>query len=327
MVRFACTAYKKHHFITPQQFGRAITEQWRQESHSPEGFAQHIGQILVDQGVITEEQRSAILNDLILEPNISWERDTAFARSLSINKNAKQIISDYVGRKLVGYSNDTIFLAGASTIYYAFLGLIKHNATVSIRTINAAILAAYPSMQSSLDDVISIWEGSVDVNYGIINPAEHLHTPDSITQHAGFTPGRISCALMSVTGFNCFSGPLGNNEIARMIARQALISQTPVWILMDHTKILMNKSRKQLLFPDTIEWQAIRDKGNIELIVNCHPDMPSEQANLDITSREVVEIKNIMRANEQSEEDINSVVQYHEWTMRVRDMIDEVPYR
>jgi len=325
MDRFGYRATQKFKHLTKRDICAALTEQIRQEwKHN--GKADSLGKILMDMKRLTPEQLKNMLVAEIMEPNIDWGKETNFAKMLNIEKSAKQAIGEYIGMRIAGRpKGETIFLSNSSTIYYAFRGMVKYGAQVHVLTIHAAILAVYPSLKSNIRSVTTIWKGRVDLDNGLITPHD---LGDSKTKaELGFLDGKVPHALISATGFDSQYGPMAGNATAREVSRRALQSQTHTCVLIDHSKLIAGTSKHEpaLLFGEK-EWREIRNRGDIEVVVNCHPQMPQEQASFDIALRSRHEIEKIMSQQKSSKQMINNVVSYQDCVMRLRNIIKEVPF-
>ncbi len=159
----------KKRYINVDTLSDAIHIQLHQETER-NGDSDRIGKIMVDNQWLTNRQKDEILDELSMEPNILWGVDTWFAKSLRSNKKAKQQLGEYLGQEMASTPNSTYLIGGSSTLYYVFLGMVKHKVRAHVITINAAILAAYPSMTSSIQSVSIAWNGNVDVDHAIIVP-------------------------------------------------------------------------------------------------------------------------------------------------------------
>jgi hypothetical protein len=324
MIRFAYRAAKE--FNIPKKdvyaaISRQLKQEWRQN-----GEADPIGKICVDMNFLTDEQLERILESLVMEPNINWGEKTTFAKMLQDEKAAKQVLGEYVGRRLAEQpAGISVFLSNSSTIYYVFLGMVKHGANLEVLTIHAAVLAAYPAVESKIRNVRTIWKGRVDLDNALVEPTD-LSNP-TIKRELGFLQGDVTHAVISATGFDCQYGPMADNATAREVARIALQSDTHTCIVIDHTKVRRGTRMGEpaLLFRAK-EWKEIRERKDLEVIVNCHPQMPLEQAAFKPSSRSPSTIRDILLGKKVSKSMIDQVVKYHEWSMRVRDILTEVPF-
>jgi len=142
-----------------------------------------------------------------------------------------------------------------------------------------------------------------------------------------FLEGGVTHAVISATGFDYNHGPMATNATAREVARRALQSETHTCIVIDHTKTRGGTHRHEpsLLFHGN-EWNEIRERGDLEVIVTCHPKMPREQATLSPSLRSSSNIRDTLLGKKVSKSKIDQVVQYHEWSMRLRDILREVPF-
>lgn len=311
-------------YMTKQNLAEVIQEQWKQE-WANSGKSQLLGELSVNKGFMAKRDLDSLIETMLMEPNISWEEGATFSDSLHICKPEKQMIGEYVGKLMTREPDDiTIFLANSSTIYYAFLGIAKHRAKLHVLTIHAAVLAAYPSMKSQVKSVRTVWKGRVDVDNALIE-SDNLDDPRTKAELA-FFDGEITHSFLSPTGFDQTYGPMGTNRVAREVARRALQSGTRTFLLMDHTKIRTEtkKGSSELLFPQHDEWNNIRDHGNIGIIMNCHPAMPKALADREPSQRTEPDIKQAMSTADNAT--IREVLRYHQWSMRVRDMLTEVKY-
>ncbi|MHC4426001.1 MAG: sugar phosphate isomerase family [Planctomycetota bacterium] len=326
MSRFGYLAVEKFGYVTGKQLNVAFQEQWSQDCARPSEGSDPLGKILVDKGFLSREQRDEILEVMLMEPNISWGEETYFARTLQIEKGAKQALGDYVGKRLSEEpSGITIFLSNSSTIYYIFRGLVKHAANLNVLTIHAAILAAYPSVRSKIRSVRTIWNGRVDLDNALIEP-DDLNDPHTKAE-LGFLHGDVTHAVISATGFDCTYGPMADNATAREVARKALQSETHTCVIIDHTKVRVGtrKNQPSLLFRGN-EWKEIRDRGDLDVCVTCHPKMPAEQACLGPAQRSSAEIRRILQEGKVAQPVIDEVLRYQEWAMRLRAILREVPF-
>jgi len=323
MIRFGYRTAQTFN-LTQRDICNALAEQIRQEwKHN--GKADQLGKILLKMKRLTPEQLSTILGRILMEPNIDWGQETNFAKMLNIEKAAKQAIGEYIGKRISQRpKGESIFLGNSSTVYYAFRGMVKHRADVHVLTIHAAILTVYPSLKSKIRSVSSIWKGRVDLDDGLIEPPD-LNDPKTKSE-LDFLDAKVPHALISATGFDCNYGPMASNATAREVSRRALQSQTHTCILIDHSKILhgTDKSEPSLLFGEK-EWREIRNRKDVEIVVNCHPQMPNEQANFSIETRERYAIENIMSQQKTSSRIVDQVLAYQDSVFKLRDIITEVP--
>lgn len=326
MKRFCYRAVEEFGYIKKPSVFVALNEQIKQE-WKQNGQAEPVGEILVKKGLLTRDQLDNMLKTNLMEPNIRWGKETRFAKMLNIEKSAKQAIGCYIGKRVAGQPEGiTVFMGNSSTVYYAFRGMVKHKARVNVETIHAAILAAYPSFKSNIKSVSTVWKGHVDLDDALIEP------PDlgdlKIREGLGFLHGVATHAIISATGFDSHSGPMATHPAAREVSRLAMQSGTRTCVLIDHTKIRMGISETDpnLLF-EIEEWNEIRPRKHVEVIVNCHPNMPAKQASFKPAQREASEIRNELTNKKFKEEEIDRVVKYHNWTMRMRDILQEIPFR
>jgi len=132
MNRFGYRAAQEFGFLKKKSVYEALSKQLSQEWNQ-NGKADPIGKICVDMKLLTVEQLDRILESMIMEPNINWDEDTNFAKTLQIEKSAKQTLGDYVGRRIAEQpSGISIFMSNSSTIYYVFRGMVKHGASVEV---------------------------------------------------------------------------------------------------------------------------------------------------------------------------------------------------
>ena len=325
MNRIGYRAAKEFGYLTKKDVYAAMNKQLNQEWRR-NGKADPFGKICVDMKLLNTKQLNRILESSVMEPNINWDKDTNFARMLQIEKAAKQTLGDYIGASIAKQpSGISIFLSNSSTIYYVFLGMVKHKANVEVITIHAAVLAAYPSVESKIRNVRTTWKGRVDLDNALIEPAD-LGDP-AIKAELGFLEGGITHAVISATGFDSTYGPMATNATAREVARRVLQSRTHTCVVIDHTKLRINttKNESTLLFHGK-EWNDIRQRGDLELFVTCHPKMPKEQAALPPNLRSSSEIEKILSAENVSKSIITQVVQYNDWSSRLGDILKEVSF-
>ncbi len=325
MNRFGYRAAQEFGYLNKKAVYVALNEQLRQEWEQ-EGTADPLGKICLDKKLLTKEQLDTILESLMMEPNISWNEETTFAKMLKVEKDAKQALGEYVGKRISKQPDGiTIFLSNSSMIYYIFRGMVKYGASVNVVTIHAAILAIYPAIKSKIRSVKTIWKGRVDLDNALIEP-DNLSQPDTKAE-LGFLHGDVTHAVISATGFDSKYGPMADNATAREVARQALQSETHTCIVFDHTKARINtkKSEPSLLFRGN-EWNEIRNRGDLELIVTCHPEMPPEQASLQPELRSFAEIQKMLLAKNRSNALIDEVLLYCKWTTHLRDILCEIPF-
>lgn len=324
MSRFGYLAAEKYGFITRHQLNVAFQEQWRQDCNEPDKPSDPLGSILVDREFMSAKERDAILEDMLMEPGIDWGHKTNFAKMLNVEKPAKQAIGEYVGRRIAKRpKGETIFLSNSSTIYYAFRGMVKHGASVNVLTIHAAILAVYPSLESKIKSVGTIWKGHVDLDNALIEPPDlnDFRTKKELD----VLNANITHILISATGFDSACGPMADNSAAREVARRALQSETHTCILIDHTKVrcAADKHEPSLLFREK-EWSQIRGRGDVEVVTNCHPQMPQEQAVSDIGIRDTHAIRDILSQRNAPKRTIDKVLAYQQGVMQIRDIVTEV---
>ena len=294
MNRFCYRAVEEFGYIKRDSVAVALNEQIKQE-WTQNGQAEPVGEILVKKGLLTRDQLDNILEANLMEPNIRWGKETRFAKMLNIEKAAKQVIGNYVGERIIKQPEGiTVFMGNSSGVYYAFRGMVKHKARINVQTIHAAILAAYPSFKSNIQSVTTVWKGHVCLDDALIEP------PDlgdlRIREALGFLRGEATHAIISATGFDSHYGPMATHHVAREVSRLALQSGTHTCILIDHTKILMGtrETDPNLLFNIT-EWNKIRDRKRVEVIVNCHPDMPASQSSYKPAQRVEPNIRNELK--------------------------------
>lgn len=325
MNRIGYRAAKEFGFLTQKDVYDVMNSQMKQEWRG-NGKADPFGKICVDMKKLNAEQLNRILESSVMEPNIKWDKDTNFARMLQIEKAAKQTLGDYIGESIAKQpSGISVFLSNSSMIYYVFLGMVKHKANVEVITIHAAVLAAYPSVQSKIRNVRTTWKGRVDLDNALIEPSD-LNDPTTKAE-MGFLEGEVTHAVISATGFDCTYGPMATNATAREVARRVLQSSTHTCIVIDHSKLRIKtpKNEPSLLFHGK-EWNVIRQRGDLELFVTCHPKMPREQAALPHKLRSSSKIRDILSAKKVSTSIIDKVVKYNEWSMRLGDILKEVPF-
>lgn len=325
MARFGYIAVEKFKYLTKKNLYEALGKQLNQQ-FTKSGVSERLGKICVENNFMTQKQVDKVLEDMLMEPNISWGENTSFAKMLNIEKDAKQAIGEKVGQRISGRPpGETIFLANSSTIYYTFLGMVKYGAHVDVLTIHAAILAAYPSTTNRIKSVRPIWKGRVDLENALIEP-DNLDDPNTKAE-LNFLHGEATHAIISATGFDRTYGPMADNATAREVSRQALQSETKTCILIDHSKIRINtpENDPSLLF-STAEWNKIRDRGKVEVIVNCHPEMPKQQAVFEPRLRQTHKIKDAMLQQKINKAFIDDVLHYQEWSSRLGDILTEIPF-
>lgn len=323
MARFGYTVVREFRYATQKQVAKAITSQWQQEWRN-NGVSDRIGDILVKDQVLSQVQRDEVLKYMVMEPNISWGKGTIFGGHLSIHKAEKQLLGECVGALFAqeDYDDSTVFLSGSTTVYYCFRGLVKSGARVRVRTVNAAILSAYPSVESRIREVSTLWEGRVDLDNAIIAPVSPTAAADALPR----SMNGVTDALLSCVCYDSVYGPVISNETARLIARYLLASGKYVChFVVDHSKIRnggsKDKDDPKLLFRDVHEWREVRNTGNVSVIVDVHPGMPREKAAEGPSIRQTHEIRNLLEKASASEQEIRDVLDYQEWSIKVRDQI------
>lgn len=313
-------------YATKKNVAEALVAQVHQGFHG-NGTIELIGDILIRNQIITETQRDAILKEMTknksMEPDIIWDKDSIFNHNLSIHKTEKQLLGEYIGGIAAGSLGDTtIFLAGSTTLYYVFRGLVKSSAKVKVRTVNAAIISVYPSVESQIGEVSVIWDGNVDLNNAIITP--YFSEADKMLPMAlqGITHAMVSCI-----GFDSERGPIIENSTARVITEHLLKSNGnyECWFVIDHSKITNNwpEDAGLFLFHIKKDWDEIRGKGNVKIIVDVHPQMPSELARDEPSLRGELQIKNLLKNKNVPQKDIKEVIEYQRWSMKTRDIVEK----
>lgn len=324
MTHFGYRAAQEFGYLKKKDVYAALNTQLKQEWER-NGKADPLGKICLDMKLLTHKQLDTILETTLMEPNIDWGEKTNFAKMLNIEKVAKQTIGEYMGKRIAKRpKGETIFLSNSSTIYYVFRGMVKYGASVNVLTIHAAILAAYPSLDSKIRSVGIIWKGHVDLDNALIEPPD-LNDPRTKAE-LDFLQGGVPHALISATGFDSVFGPMAGNITAREVTRRVLQSQTHTCVLIDCSKIKVgtNKHEPALLFREK-EWRQIRDRGDVEVVINCHPQIPKEQANFKPSLRSKTEIRDIMSGQNASQSTIQEVLRYQEWSMSLGDILTEIP--
>lgn len=331
-LRFGNVAREKG-FIDKKQFFTAMSTQLSQEWGR--GKLRPLGQILVDDEAMTEQQRNDVVGSLAMEPRINWEPETDFAKKLEWQKVAKQAIGEFVGREFARNAhNATLFLGHSSSVYYAFRGLVKHSAQVSIITSNAAILAAYPAVKSSIKKVVTAWRGEVNVDTAMLEPHDRNDSKTMGVLEAELAKA-LAGAFISASGVDANLGPMALDGTARVVATKVMQSQTPTYILIDPSKARLNTERfhkRELLFQEQEEWRDIQNRKRVRVVTVCHRDLPQAQANLSVGLRSSTEIGKILAAskngdgNRYSPQKIKEVQDYCEWAKRMQETLDELPY-
>jgi hypothetical protein len=316
----------KRGFVSEEQLNIAVVDQLRQHK-AGDGVMDTLDKILFDKGFLTGKERDKVLEELLMEPDITWGQSTRFAKELRVQKAAKQAIGEYIGNRLAGEPSDsTVFLSNSSTLYYAFRGMLKYKADVNVLTTHAAVLSTYPSLRSRIRSVSTIWRGRVNLDIALIEPF-YLEEP-SVSKALGILSGDATYALISASAFDSTYGPMADNATEREVSRRALQSETHTCVLIDHTKIRVGTSKNEatLLFRAK-EWREIFGSGTMEIVVSRHPGLPDKLAHFPPSGRESVKMKRIMSEQNASKELIKEVLKYQDWSMRVRDVLTEVPFK
>ena len=321
MARFGCVAVDKK-YATDKQVVDAFSIQIQQEIDDRTHDPQLLGEIMLANKWLTKPQYNDIIGNVMMEPSINWVHDTEFSESLKRHKRAKQALGEYLGKMFAQrqYNGNGIVIGGGSTMYYCFLGLMKHHAQVNVYTMNAAILSAYTSVQSAVRKVTTVWQGEVDVgNAIVVPPLDDEHGMRLIDRYCSFV-------VLPARSFDPNRGPQFGVDAAKILARIAGKCNVSILFMIDHTKASVTNDTPATQFVyRKDEWDKMVQDKRVNVISTRHPKLPN---NVPIPKlRELDKIRETLIQQNLSKTEIKEVEEYVKWTRRLgtHGLLIEVP--
>jgi hypothetical protein len=229
-----------------------------------------LGDILVEMKLLTETQRSKVLDVLTMLPRIPVGTDTKFGVSLREFVTDKQAVGLYLAlnnRLIPDHAN--LFLADGSHTYYLFLALVTVRRCVSVVTNNLGIAGEYILRPGQITELRFPSMGVVHRHYGALFDLDEDMLRSQI---------RDACVFVSAPALDPMRGPCSDNLSAK-VKREAL--QTAPWltILCDYDNLCQDPTAHAPILPgDLIKvWRECRSRQNTRIITTPHPQMPTSE--------------------------------------------------